>query len=32
MGQKNIFGGIFGWSAEISATQPQMKFQKLEKM
>ena len=31
MGQKNIFGGIFGRSAEISAAQPQMKFQKLEK-
>jgi len=31
MGQKNIFGGIFGRSAEILAAQPQMKFQKLEK-
>ena len=31
MGQKNIFGGMFGRSAKISAAQPQMKFQKLEK-
>ena len=31
MGPKNIFGGIFGRSAEISAAQPEMKFQKLEK-
>ena len=31
MGQKNIFGGIFGRSAEISAADPQMKFQKWEK-
>ena len=31
MGQKDIFGGIFGRSAEISAAQPQMEFQKLEK-
>ena len=31
MEQKNIFGGIFGRSAEISAAQSQIKFQKLGK-
>ena len=31
MGQKNIFGEIFGRSAEILAAQLQMKFQKLKK-
>ena len=28
MRKKNVFGGIVGRSAEISAAQPQMKFQK----
>jgi hypothetical protein len=29
MGQKNIFGGIFGRLAEISAAQPQIKISKV---
>ena len=29
LGVKYIFCGIFGWSTEISAAEPQMKFQKL---
>jgi len=31
MGQKNIFGGMFGRSVKISAGQIQMKFQNLGK-